>query len=437
MSRPIFATQFLVNEALSLKSRLESVRPFALNSPMVAAACVSDSALKAITNLIIVNNKELKKRISTFVNLLLHPAGADIATSEAQTMFSLLKLRFNALLDQLDIFADVIIQRAEHETGVWMAGLDVLATDALELKPKIYDSPPVVCFVTRGHGAAIRKARTRLPGGDENPVAVIQVPRERMVGSGIASSLIHEVGHQGAALLNLVQTLRDEIRIKQFRSRFKMAWELFYRWISEIIADFWAMGHLGIGATLGLMSVVSLPRYFMFRIRLDDPHPFPWIRVMLSLAFGKALYPHMQWERFEKLWLQMYPLNKLTMQTRMLINELYSCIPEFTDMVINHRSDHLKAKRLCDIFPYRMRQPAHLQFLYNGWKFAPDKMTSAPPSLVFAVIGQAHADANITAMTESKVLSKWLTQWAFLRSENRTSQESKTIIHQIKNLINA
>ena len=37
-----------------------------------------------------------------------------------------------------------------------------------------------------------------------NPVAIIRVPRERMVGHGIASSLVHEVGHQGAALLGLV-----------------------------------------------------------------------------------------------------------------------------------------------------------------------------------------------------------------------------------------
>ena len=57
-------------------------------------------------------------------------------------------------------------------------------------------------------------------------------------------------------------------------------------------------------------------------------------------------------------------------------------------------------------------------------------------SLVFAVIGQAHADANISASTESKLLSDWLTSWAFLKSENRNRKESREIIHEIKNLIN-
>ena len=71
-----------------------------------------------------------------------------------------------------------------------------------------YEPPPVICYLDRGHGAAIRRARTRLPGGGENPVAIIRVPRERMVGSGIASSLVHEVGHQASALLDLVNSLR-------------------------------------------------------------------------------------------------------------------------------------------------------------------------------------------------------------------------------------
>ena len=436
MVRPVFATQFLVNEALSLKSRLQTIRPFALNSPMVAAACISDPALKGITDLMIRNNNELRSRIDAFIQLLKGDAGRNISTEEAQGRFSILKLRFNAMLDQLDIFANVVTQRSEHETGVWMAGLDVLATDVLNLKPKMYDAPEVVCFVTRGHGAAIRRARTRLPGGDENPVAVIQVPRERLISSGIASSLVHEVGHQGAALLDLVVTLRDDIRKKQAAGRNKMAWGLYYDWISEIISDFWAMAHLGIGATLGLISVVSLPRYFMFRVRPGDPHPFPWIRVKLSLSFGKALYPHAQWERFEKLWERMYPLHKLDAQSRQVIADLNAAMPEFTQLLINHRSQKLNGKRLSEIFPAQFRQPAHLQFLFNTWKFAPQKMNNAPPSLVFAVIGQAHADMNISAATEGAVLSKWLRQWALLRSESRTSRESKNVLNQLNKFIN-
>src|SRR5262249_58546694 len=101
----------------------------------------------------------------------------------------------NAVLSQLDLFNHVITQRSENETGVFLSGLDVVSADALAL-PGYYEPPPVICYLDRDVGAAIRRARTRMPGGGENPVAIIRVPRERMIGSGIASSLIHEVGHQ-------------------------------------------------------------------------------------------------------------------------------------------------------------------------------------------------------------------------------------------------
>ena len=42
-------------------------------------------------------------------------------------------------------------------------------------------------------------------------MAIIRVPRERMVGSALASSLCHEVGHQGAALLDLMGSLQPEL----------------------------------------------------------------------------------------------------------------------------------------------------------------------------------------------------------------------------------
>lgn len=436
MRRNLFATQFLVNEALSLLSRLEMVKPFALTMPMVVAANISDEALKGITDLIVSGNRELKRKVWDFITWVRDPGSQSIPAEEVQQRFSLLKLRFNDLLAELDIFAVVASQRSEHDTGVWVAGLDALAADALALKGQHYKAPPVICFLDRGHGAAIRRARTRLPSGAPNPVAVIQLPRERMVGSGIASSLIHEVGHQGAALLDLVRSLRNEIKHRKRKSNYPGAWELYYRWISEIVADFWAMGHLGVGATLGLMNVVALPRYFMFRIKLDDPHPNPQIRVKLSLAFGNAIYPHEQWQRLERLWLSLYPLNKVEPKKRMIIDALNRTMPEFVQLVINHRPPSLKGKKLVDIFPYKTRQPSRLQFLYNTWRFAPDEISTAPPSLVFAVVGQAHADANISATTESKLLSVWLTQWAFLRSENRTKKEARQIIHEIKNLIN-
>ena len=175
-------------------------------------------------------------------------------------------------------------------SGCGFPGSTDVAEDALEL-PGYYEAPPLACYLDRGPGAAIRRARTRLPGGGENPVAIIRVPRERMIGSAIASSLVHEVGHQAAALLDLVPSLRSALRRVGRRADNKDVWNVFDRWISEIVADFWAMARLGIGATHGLMAVVSLPRTFMFRVKANDPHPSPWIRVKLELCHGPGPLP--------------------------------------------------------------------------------------------------------------------------------------------------
>ena len=149
-------------------------------------------------------------------------------------------------------------------------------------------------------------------------MAIIRVPRERMVGSGIASSLFHEVGHQAAALLELVGIAAPGPARHAARARSDDApvWQYFERCISEIVADFFAVARVGIASTMGLIGVVSLPRAFVFRLNLDDPHPVPWIRVKLSCAMGEALHPHPQWRRLADLWESFYPLAELDAERR-------------------------------------------------------------------------------------------------------------------------
>ena len=108
-----------------------------------------------------------------------------------------LRLRFQRVLTHFDLFDNVIAQRSDAETGVWLSGLDNIAADALRLRGRYFELPPVVCYLDRGMGAAIRRARTRLPGGGSNPVAIVKIPRERLVGNGITSSRFHEVGPSG------------------------------------------------------------------------------------------------------------------------------------------------------------------------------------------------------------------------------------------------
>jgi hypothetical protein len=410
----------LEQEARALLTRLARVRPFALHEPMVRAASVSNGAHSEIERYLAEGRRELRGRVRRYLSWLRGAEGQGSSPREAQRRFTFLRLRFNVVLSHFDVFADVLTQRSEHETGVWLAGLDAVAADALALPGGYFEPPPVVCYLDRGHGAAIRRARTRLPGGGESPVAIIRVPRERMVGSGIASSLVHEVGHQGAALLDLVNSLHPVLHgMQKVGGAKRLAWKLFDRWLSEIVADFWSVARVGVAATMGLIGVVSLPRAFVLRGGIEDPHPIPWIRVKLSCALGNELYPDPQWQRFARIWESFYPLaghvveeDETERRQRELILLLDRMVPAFVQLLVHHRPRSLRGRSVQEAMGTDAQQPDRLRAFHGQWGRSFRRMRDTPPALVFAILGQARADGDLTPEAESRMLADLLTYWA-------------------------
>lgn len=423
MASALSAHVFLEREARALLARLARLKPFALHETMVPAAAPSLAAQKALEEYLAEGRRELRARIANFLAWLRGP-GQHAAPGQVQRRFVFLRLRFNVVLSDFDLFADVLTQRSEHETGPWLGGLDVVAADALAIAGLESDLPAVICYLDRGHGAAIRRARTRLPGGGDNPVAIVRIPRERMIGSGIASSLVHEVGHQGAALLDLNTTARMALQSRQ-RTRGeddRLAWTLWERWISEVIADFWSISRVGVGSTMGLMTIVSLPRPFVFHLSGDDPHPIPWIRVRLSCAIGAALYPDPQWQQLAALWTALYPLERdLSAAQQTAIRALERTMPEFVRVLLEHRPPALRGRSLFEAFRSGDRAPDQLRDRHRSWDNRFRVMRAAPPSLAFAVLAQARADGSITPEHESRLIGDLLTYWA-LRQALQTQE---------------
>jgi hypothetical protein len=413
------ARQMLRGEARALLTRIEHVRPFALHMPMVTAAAVSPAAQTSIENLLLVGRRELTSMVKQFLAWLSEGRPA----VEAQRRFNVLRLRFNAIIHQFDIFASVLAQRSEHETGVWVAGLDDIAADALSIPGDYFVPPPIVCYLDRNHGAAIRRAYTRLPGGKENPVAVISVPRERMIGSGIASSLVHEVGHQAAHLIGALPSLRAALeRARSADPRRARTWTLFHQWISEVFADFWSVARTGVGSTMGLIGVVSLPSPFVFKFDPSDPHPIPWVRVRLSAAIGQALFPHPQWARLDGVWRTLYPAALAPPAVRPILADVADLTSAFVQLLLGHRLPALRGKSLLEVLPLSSLQPARLSAEFRQWRERPRLMRTARPSHAFAVLGQARVDGKLTPEEESRFLSRLLKDWALRSSMDFTSE---------------
>lgn len=406
---------FLHAEARSLATRLDRLLPFTVTMPMVPAANVPPPALAAIETLLKAGRERLRRSLARFQGWLASPLGIAASDEAAQQKFTIIRLAFHANIAQFDLFADVLAQRSEHETGVWIAGLDDFAADALRL-PHLPDSgPPMVCYLDRGIGAAIRRARTRLPGGDLSPVAIIRVPRERMVGQGIGSSLVHEVGHQAAAVYDLLPVIRRVLtrRAEQSADELEhLAWTCWMQWCSEIVSDLWAVAYLGTSGTLGLMGVVSLPRPFVFRFDQDDPHPFPYVRVLTSAALGNALYPDPRWSQIASMWMAMYPTRRLSASLAGVTTALRQTLPEFTRVLLGVRPRTLGGRTLGESLIPLNRGPRRLAVLWHSIAKRRDDWHRLPPTLGLAAIGQARADGVLTPEAESEAIGRLLREWA-------------------------
>jgi hypothetical protein len=130
---------------------------------------------------------------------------------------------------------------------------------------------------------------------------------------------------------------------------------------------------------------------------------------------GMAMYPHPQWQRLANLWALYYPLDGLDAQRRQLFAELLAAMPGFVSLLVNHRPPALRGLALKEALGVARRQPAQLDALFSAWQREPAAMYRAAPSLVFAVLGQARANARLTPEEESHLVAKLLTHWA-LRS---------------------
>jgi hypothetical protein len=419
------ATWLLEQETRALLTRLALVQPFVLQETHLAAAALSPAALSGVEQYLIAGRRDVELRARAFLRWLGGP-GAAAPAAEQQRRFWMLRLSFQTTLTQFDMFSEVITQRSERENGVLLSGLDIAAAEALMVPGRYFEGPPVVCSLHRGLGGAIRRARTRLPGGGDNPVALIRIPRERIIGYGVASSLVHEVGHQGAALLHLVESLRAQLRSIRLRAALRRAWDLWDRWISEIVADFWSISRIGIGSTLGLIGLVSLPRGLVFRPSHDDPHPMPWLRVLLSCGIGDRLYPDPQWGRLAATWQAMYPIAGIRPQLTALISELRATMPDLISVVVEHRPARLRGRSLGEVLRNPELGRESLLRRFATWEADPSRMTHAPPTVAFAVLGQARASGRLSPERESRMLRRLIASWAVLSSLETARATTRT-----------
>lgn len=211
-----------------------------------------------------------------------------------------------------------------------------------------------------------------------------------------------------------MQSLRPEIQQARRRApeADRVAWRLWERWISEVVADLYSIARVGVSSTMGLIGLVSLPRAFVFRMTPDDPHPSAWIRVHLSCAFGNTLYPDPQWRQLADVWTSFYPVGDLPAGQQRVIGALLATMPAFVDLVLRHSPPPLRGHSLGAVLRGSDRTPGQLMRLYRVWTTDPPAISRTRPALAFAVVGQARARGLLTPEGEDRLLGRLISYWA-------------------------
>ena len=160
------------------------------------------------------------------------------------------------------------------------------------------------------------------------------------------------------------------------------------------------------------MSVVSLPRAFVFRVNVNDPHPTPWIRVKLSAASVRRFIRSPAWGRLAETWDSYYPLTGATAKQREVLRDVGTNHSGVGALLIDHRPQALGGVLCCEAMDTDELRPERLRVLLRRWRREPEHMYRTRPIVVFAAIGQGRMDGGITPEEESVVIGKLLSHWA-------------------------
>lgn len=206
----------------------------------------------------------------------------------------------------LDFYGDAVNTRTNPTLQGLLRGYDTLAGDSMarSLEPLGIPAPPALTYVDKGLGAAILRAGVRLwDRAHPSPAAAIKLTRHNL---SYPTALLHETGHQVGHLTGWNTELADALH-ETLVSRSSDVAALWRSWASEIAADVHAFAQAGWAPVFALANVVDGPSTAVYRIRLGDPHPFAWIRVLFNVALCHRWFGDGPWDDIGRTWMHRHP----------------------------------------------------------------------------------------------------------------------------------
>jgi len=400
------------------------------------------TSLRRLVNLS--REQDITERQWSVLEMQLNAAAAKLTTRTKAAADSLLpdaadpgaRRKLNAALGQVelamsrvytffDTYMDVLTQRRSGELGPVLAGCDVLAYQAMRREhPTLTAIEAPLVFCDRGFGAAIVRESVTFPDGTPNPMPLIQIPYSRLREKCNLTSVLHEAGHQSLARLHLVSQLPHALRAALNRAgASKPVCDLYALWAFEIGPDFWGFCLCGVGQAAAMRDLFAMPPAHALRLSVTDPHPPPYLRVLLSFDWCRRAWGRGRWDAWEREWELLYPLTGAGADTRRLLRDARRFVPVAGDALFNHRFRELGERALVDLFDLSAISPAEVRRVAAKAASGALDVRGLTPCAQLAVFSELR---QMRAMSEERldnVMTTWLRRLGERRQRVKTARQ--------------
>lgn len=371
---------------------------------------ITDGQWSAIESQLFSSQKQLMYRLKSagkhFFPLLHKPEAA----SQLNSVLGKIDLDLSTAIIFFDTYLDVLSQRKIPGLGRILAGCDIIAWDALnkDLPALSIIEAPIV-FCDRGFGASIIREGVSFPGNIKNPLPLLQIPYSRLSSKHELTSIIHEAGHEVMTRLDLVRILPMVIKSGLTASNVPAnIAELFGLWSSEIGPDFWTFCSSGIAQTSTIREILSLPPSNVFQLSWVDPHPPPYLRVLLSFEWCRQQWGRGEWDDWEKEWDMHYPLDSAPRVVRRILKIGKSCLPAVSKILFSTRYKVLNGRRLPDLFDMSALDPANIRKIAESIESGKLDLTRISPCVQLSVFRMIRDRKKFNEDFIDKIMTKWL-----------------------------
>lgn len=332
------------------------------------------------------------------------------AARRLNTLLGEVELELSRAFTFFDTYMDVLTQRHTPVLGPTLAGCDTLAWDAINKDhPALSIVEPPLVFCDRGFGASILREEVPMPDRSPNPMPIIQIPYSRLKEKYNLTSVLHEAGHQAMVRLGLVSVLPKILRYALARAGApETIQDLFALWTSEIGPDFWTFCNSGIAQAASIKEILALPPSHVFRISWTDPHPAPYLRVLLSFEWCRQVWGSGNWDKWEEEWLMLYPLGNVPEETRKLLVKARKYIPLVSKMLLNTKFRVLNRKTIPDLFNLSALDPSKLRRIAMTANAGVLNLKGLSPCMQLAVFRVIRDHGKLEEETLDKIMTKWL-----------------------------